>query len=500
MGKRKRVFLKGILVDGLGTPLIMIFSLLVTPIYFKYIDTEQYGIWTTAYDFINLLALLNAGINIQITQIISSRDQIYIKENLNSILYYQLFVIFILILISISGFTIMPAFSSRIISHEIRSIFIITLIISLVIATINNWLNSVLFSDNRIALSNIFSHTNKIMCQFIPIIFLLLGFEILSFSYSHLLANIIIVLLSYLVLKKYLKKRIKLFYFKFENFKRNLFFSFKMFLGSTSYYIVNFSDTIIIANFLSSHHVTIYVLTVKLSQVFRFVVAKILNATFPSTTQMMLEGNYKRLKELTIKFYKLALRLGLFFCVMIICFNEIFVKLWVGNDKYGGWTLTLFAALICLKESIYPVFTNIIYATKDIKIINIILFLETILNIILSIALIGKFGINGVALSTVISNCIISFFYAIWKASSLIKLEIYQYLIPTITVLLKSLPSLALLSVLYFYLNIESTWMKMAISIAFSFLINILMFEVMLIFKYRNLTLKDIINKIVYEI
>ncbi len=176
------------------------------------------------------------------------------------------------------------------------------------------------------------------------------------------------------------------------------------------------------------------------------------------------------------------------------------MKLWVGNDKYGGWTLTLFAALICLKESIYPVFTNIIYATKDIKIINIILFLETILNIILSIALIGKFGINGVALSTVISNCIISFFYAIWKASSLIKLEIYQYLIPTITVLLKSLPSLALLSVLYFYLNIESTWMKMVISIAFSFLINILMFEVVLIFKYRNLTLKDIINKIVYEI
>ena len=70
MSSRKRSFLEGFFVDILGTPLTMITGIIITPIYFNYISSDQYGIWTSALDFITLLTLINAGINIQIIQIL----------------------------------------------------------------------------------------------------------------------------------------------------------------------------------------------------------------------------------------------------------------------------------------------------------------------------------------------------------------------------------------------------------------------------------------------
>ena len=92
MSSRKRSFLEGFFVDILGTPLIMITGIIITPIYFNYINSDQYGIWTSALDFITLLTLINAGINIQIIQIMNSLKNDESEINLSSIFIYQILI------------------------------------------------------------------------------------------------------------------------------------------------------------------------------------------------------------------------------------------------------------------------------------------------------------------------------------------------------------------------------------------------------------------------
>ena len=79
MVSRKKSFLEGVFVDLLGTPVTMITGIIITPVYFKYINSNQYGIWTSALDYIALLTLMNAGINIQIIQNLSSFLKINLK-------------------------------------------------------------------------------------------------------------------------------------------------------------------------------------------------------------------------------------------------------------------------------------------------------------------------------------------------------------------------------------------------------------------------------------
>ena len=74
-----------------------------------------------------------------------------------------------------------------------------------------------------------------------------------------------------------------------------------MFINGISYYILNFTDTLIIANYLSPHYVTIYVLTIKTSQILKFITPKLLSSTFP-IYQLIYEENFSRLNELLLSF------------------------------------------------------------------------------------------------------------------------------------------------------------------------------------------------------
>ena len=62
-----------------------------------------------------------------------------------------------------------------------------------------------------------------------------------------------------------------------------------MFIGGISYYVLNFTDTLIIANYLSPHYVTIYVLTIKTSQILKFITPKLLSSTFPTINQLFMK-------------------------------------------------------------------------------------------------------------------------------------------------------------------------------------------------------------------
>ena len=102
----------------------------------------------------------------------------------------------------------------------------------------------------------------------------------------------------------------------------------------------------------------------KISLILRFIIARILSATFPSFTKILSYNNFTRIIDLSRKFFRFALRGGIFFSFLILFLNKIFIYNWIGYENYGGDNLTLIAALICLRESIFPVFSNTIFATK----------------------------------------------------------------------------------------------------------------------------------------
>ena len=122
------------------------------------------------------------------------------------------------------------------------------------------------------------------------------------------------------------------------------------------------------------------------------------------------------------------------------------------------------------------------------------------MNLILSIVLVDKYGINGVIFSTVLTSCIFSLTYSILKTCDLIKLDIYRLISPTIVTILKSIPSIICLLISNVYFNYEENIFALLTSVTLCLFINFMMFEAIIIFKNRKLNWKNIVNKIIYEI
>ena len=199
------------------------------------------------------------------------------------------------------------------------------------------------------------------------------------------------------------------------NLKKPFEFLIKMFLGRTGWYLINATDAIIISKFLSTSEVTTFVLTMKLCNVFKFLSSKIINLGFPSYVQLISNKEYDKIINVFYVIYFQSLRVGILLSLIIVIFNQIFVSNWVGIDKFGGFAISIISALICFRESLIPIFTNIIHTTEDIKSFNIIVFIESIMNVFLSIILISKYGIVGVAFATLITTCFISTFYSVFQ-------------------------------------------------------------------------------------
>jgi len=500
MQNRKKIFVNAVFIDFLGTPLTMIIGIVVTPLYFKFINNEAFGYWNTVNELMTLLTLINGGIGFYIIQTITKgidTDKKRLKSELSSLATVQFVMLIIMFLISLIFFFILPSFRVLEYNKEVYRYVYILMILNLIINSSFSFLSYIEQGFNNVVRINLFNLIQKLIFQLLPLLLFNYGFGLLALPISHLTANLFLMFCILFFTINFLIRNISLIDISIKKIKEIFLFCIHTFIGGTSYYVLNFTDCIIIANFLGNKYVTIYILTMKLGNFLRFIVARILSLSFPVVSKLMNEGNYYRIQELTLKFFRFGLRIGLITSALIFFLNQVFVIQWVGEDKYGGLLLSIFSAFICLRESIFPVFSNIIFATKEIKVINFIFLIEAIINLSLSFYLIKIMGIAGVALATLLSFSILSIVYSIFKVKKIINLELKSLLFSLFKVVFLSLPSILCIWYGSILILNQFSWILFIMLLFICAFVNVIFFEGKLIFKYKKHKFKNLISLII---
>ncbi|MBU2643491.1 oligosaccharide flippase family protein [bacterium] len=490
------------MIDTLGMPLTMVIGILVTPLLFRFITIAEFGYWTTILDFISFLNILNSGITIYLVQTIAKETSVgseQTKASMSSMSAFQFSLALLMLLVCLGMYFFYPSFGDPTGQFSNFHFFIGLMGIYLAANSIWTWQTNILYGQNRVTLSNSLGLVQKLLMQLLPISLLFAGFNLISFPVSYIAISLILILISTFFTWRYFKQRFSLSSIRRERINDISLFSFRSILGGTSYYVLHFTDTIIIANFLSTSSVTVYVLTMKLANFAKFIPSKIISLAFPSIAQLIAEKNYDRLHSVSIKLFKVGLRIGLFAGAAIFFLNEHFVPHWVGADKFGGQILSFMSVIICFREAVAVVFINIIYSTKEIKVINYILFFEAIANILLSIVLLRFISIEGVALATIISSCFLSVGYGWYKATQIICAPRLHFILPLFSTTLRFLPTFLIFWYGSTLLAHHFSWILFVGLILVAGIINLISFEGAAIIKYRRLSLREIVYKVINE-
>nr|WP_237739805.1 hypothetical protein [Pedobacter arcticus] len=210
-------------------------------------------------------------------------------------------------------------------------------------------------------------------------------------------------------------------------------------------------------NLVGGAQVTIYSLTNRIPQMVPAYMNKLVAPFFPSYSKLIAEKKFNHLRELVLKLSKVIVRFSVFLSLAIATFNEVFIKLWVGLDKFGGEGMQFWLILYMLISSIFCGFGIIVYSTRKFEKWKLFSILEIFVVVILSISFWRFYGINGLIAGFVIGS-MFSQFYVAYIALKQIEIK-YSYLIAGILkyAALPNLISILCFIIIRFYITL-STW------------------------------------------
>ena len=414
MSSDARKFLKGV-TSGY---LVMIISLLVNlwliPFVLKFLTRPEYGIFAIATDLLAWLSLANLGIsaafNSKGAHLMGSKNVKELNIVASTTFFTQLVSAIVIILAGIFV-TVHPEllFGNDVNADNIELV-VVLLVSGYTLSFIFQPMNSMLIASKQIHIDNYLKFGLLIIKTSLTVILLMNGFKLLSLAISSFVATIIITIVTWVRVKKSLPYvKIKLSSWKYNRFsfllKKGVWFS----LGGVAGILILRMDSFLIGKYISLSTVASYVITIKLYQIADTFHQQFFNTTRPFFAQMFGKKDMKSLAKMyNITFYSsFAAAFGIGICIYLL--NKWFVYLWVGSDFYLGDTINMLLCLnFILQASVLP--NRIILATTFFKIAshNIIRFLEGVIKLLVSIALLYYWGIEGIIFAGLISSLVFS--------------------------------------------------------------------------------------------
>lgn len=179
------------------------------------------------------------------------------------------------------------------------------------------------------------------------------------------------------------------------------------FLFSGIFAAINCNIDVIFLTIMTDNHVVgVYSAIYKIINLIVMIVAYIVAPAFPEMIRLYTAKKNKQLNDLIIKLWKPLLLLIIPVTIGGMILGEKVIIFLFGSDYYGGNTalkLLLFYCLIFYYREIYGYSLTMVGKQS---IYMIIVFISCLMNITLNLILIPKFGINGAAFTTVISETV----------------------------------------------------------------------------------------------
>lgn len=225
--------------------------------------------------------------------------------------------------------------------------------------------------------------------------------------------------------------------------------------GQNLAHFVNMNtDVVLITVFSTLANVSVYTVYCLAINALRMIVASIGNSYQSSLGKYIVQGNDAATKDNFLTFCNGIWALStILYCTCLIMINP-FVQLYVGKVGDADYFQPIFAAIIILANYVYCIrepYRLLILSAGKFKETNNGAVIEAILNIGISVVLIFRFGLIGVAIGTLVAMLYRMIYFIMFLRNNIIRLEIKEIIKPY----LKLAAILAINYIVYFKFKID---------------------------------------------
>lgn len=405
-------FLSGVSTGYVYTIVTSLVALWLTPYTLSFVGSTNYGYYILLADILTWLNLLQLGVsgvfNSKAAMCIGRKDYETLQIYTSTASFMQAVSGLLILLIGI----VLAFFMDRIVDttgisrFDVVMTFIVVSLTSFV-HILKQPLSAILIADKQIHIDNLLDLFLFCIQVGLTVLFLNLGYGIVSLAVSHLVAVVFITVITYIRVRRLpFKLRLGFSGFDIKVFWEFLFTGIWFTIGGLGQIFIYKVDRFFIGSYISLSVVTSYHVTTKLYDFCNVFFSKFVNVSRPYLSQLYAQKNLKKLSQLYDLFLNGSVYLMVLVCILVYLINQWFVGWWIKNDPtaYIGDDISfLFAINIVFQAAILPNRALLASTLYEVRTQGVNRVIEGVFKFLLSLLLIRTWGIKGLIVASIIS-------------------------------------------------------------------------------------------------
>ncbi len=429
---RGKKLLRGSFLNTLGLVITIVVAFFMFPFLVHNLGDKTYGLWVLVMTFVDYYILLRMGFSEAVVRYLArsvGENDTREMSKISSTTFFIFLGIAILMLV-FTGILFWGA--ELIVKNQSNLNLFQTLILILGINTAISpplsVFGAILSAHMKYFVARLASIAALLLKNLLIFISVSRGGGLISIAWIYLICHLLAsaFLICY-VRKTYPSIKISLEYYRKEKFKTLFSFSFFTFIAQLADKLRYRVDTIVITAYIGLAAITHYNVGFRLINYF---IMLIIAATGVFQTYISQEkglGNYQSIRDKFMFVTKLSSFLSVFIGGSLIIYGKPFIRRWMGaeyTDSYSVLFILSISTIVFLaqfptKTVLYGISKNKFWAYSNI--------IEGICNVILSLLLVKKLGLIGIALGTTIPMLIMKLIFQPIYISKILSIDLKKY-------------------------------------------------------------------------
>lgn len=403
-------------MDYLATFVELLIGVFMLPFNTSHLGQSAYGLWVLTASITFYFSMLNLGYAGALVKFVAQFRAHRDAVGLNQIVSTMFFVF--------SGIALVAYAVGGLIALNLQSLFnlgpeqaatgrSVLLVISAYVALGFPFsvFGAIMNGFQRKYLNGVIGISTSVLVALVNIVVLLLGYGLVELVISTTAVRI----LSYLgyrlnAYRVFPSLNISIRHFRLERLKELTGFSAYMLLIDLANKLNYATDTVVIGVFMNTAAVAIWAVAQRLIELTQRLTDQLNGALFPVVVDSAAVGNLDRLKMVLLQGTRLSLAMVLPIATGLALLAEPVVLLWVGPEFSASIPIIHILAAVVTFRVGNATATTLLKGAGDHRLLALSNSGIGIANLLLSVALVRRFGLQGVAAGTLIPLSVISIF------------------------------------------------------------------------------------------
>lgn len=434
------------LVKGSVLRMVEFFSgavvgLVLMPFIIHSLGDKMYGLWILIGSFLGYYGLMDFGLSSAIQRFLSRSIGVSNNEEANKVINTSLFIFtilgFIALIVSFIIVLTLPFLIKNITEVALFRKILLILGLNFAIGFPLRVFTGILSANIRYDLSTAVELIKLALRTVLIIVFLKLGYGIMALALITFVTDIGGYIAQYFIVRnlyKYLVFSGKLID---KSMIRPLFgYSIYTFIAQIVDQLRFNIDNLVITIFIGLSSVTLFSIASRLVMYFLDFMGSAIGTLMPIFSQYEAKGDFHSTREKFIFTTKISSYLAFLIGGILIMFGKAFIQRWVGQKYLDAYPILIVLVVSLIFAFMQSPSRQLLFGISKHKLFTISNSIEGIANLILSLILVRKYGLMGVALGTAIPMFLIKLFVQPIYTCMVINLGIKEYyfkvLMPTI--------------------------------------------------------------------